>query len=103
MERDRQLIVPPRVERDLLNIWQYSAEHWSPAVADRHLRDINQAALWLCQWPFAGKAREELRPGLRSVFVNPHIIFYRLTDQDIEIVRILNSRQELDAELPTIG
>jgi len=34
-------------------------------------------------------------PGLRSALVRPYSIFYRISGEDIEIVRILHERRNL--------
>jgi toxin ParE1/3/4 len=46
--------------------------------------------------PLAGRSRDELRSGIRSVAVRPHIIFYRLVGGVPEIVRVLDGRRDLD-------
>jgi len=47
--------------------------------------------------PLAGRARDELRLGLRSITVRrPHVVFYRITDNDPEIVRVLDGRRDID-------
>src|SRR5438034_4780198 len=96
MEKRRRLIIPPRADRDLIDIWQFGAERWSPETADKHLNRIKEAAEWLCEWPFSGTPRNQIRPGLHSVVVNPHIIFYRIVSRDIELVRVLHHSQEID-------
>ena len=47
-------------------------------------------------FPFAGRARDEIRPGLRSLAANIQIIFYRLKDDRPEIVRVLDGRQDIE-------
>jgi toxin ParE1/3/4 len=48
------------------------------------------------EYPFAGRSRDEIRPGLRSVVASPHVVFYRVTDGVAEVVRVLDGRQDLD-------
>ena len=47
--------------------------------------------------PLAGRTRDELRPGLRSISVRPHVVFYRVLDDNPEIVHVLDGRRDLDA------
>jgi toxin ParE1/3/4 len=35
--------------------------------------------------------------GLRSVAVEPHVIFYRVTRSAVEIVRVLHGRRDVEA------
>ena len=46
--------------------------------------------------PLAGRARDEVRPGLRSIAALPHIIFYRVTDDAAEIIRVLDGRRDIE-------
>jgi len=46
--------------------------------------------------PFSGRPRDGLRPGLRSLLADPHVIFYRVQNDTAEIVRVLHGRQDLD-------
>jgi plasmid stabilization system protein ParE len=46
--------------------------------------------------PFAGRARDEVRPELRSVAAPPHVIFYRVKADIPEIVRVFDGRQDID-------
>jgi toxin ParE1/3/4 len=44
-----------------------------------------------------------VRPGLRSIAVSPHVVFYRVTAGVAEVVRVLDGRRDLDeifAEVP---
>ena len=40
------------------------------------------------------RTRFELMPGLRSALVHPYMIFYRINDNHVEIVRVLHERME---------
>jgi len=35
--------------------------------------------------------------GLRSVLVSPYVIFYRVGESSLDIVRVLHGRRDLDA------
>lgn len=60
------------------------------------MRGIGEACVLLDDHPFAGRARNEVRPGLRSIAASPHIVFYRVNNDVAEIVRILDGRRDLD-------
>jgi len=36
-------------------------------------------------------------PELRSLLILPYVVFYRITELSVEIVRILHGRRDLDA------
>ena len=45
-----------------------------------------------------GRRREELAPGLRSILQGSYVIFYRLTEERIEIVRVLHVARDIDQQ-----
>jgi toxin ParE1/3/4 len=54
----------------------------------------------LAENPFQGKDCSEIREGYRKQTPGSHIIFYRLlSDDQIEIVRILHGHMDIDLKL----
>lgn len=76
-------------------MWLYGAEEWSPEQADRHLFEIEFAFDRLLDNRELGRPRDELIAGMRSVFVDPHVVFYRIVKADIEIVRVLHQLEDV--------
>jgi toxin ParE1/3/4 len=81
---------------DLSEIWDYYFNVAGQPTADRVVREISNACLLLDEHPFAGRARDEIRPGLRSIAARPHVVFYRVSDSAAQIVRVLDGRRDLD-------
>jgi toxin ParE1/3/4 len=46
----------------------------------------------------AGRERPDLRRGLRSFAVGNCVIFYAARPDGVEIVRVMNARQDISAE-----
>jgi toxin ParE1/3/4 len=90
------IIWSPEAIADLDEIWSYYARAASVSTADKIIRAIEQACRLLQDHPFAGRAREEIRPGLRSVIAQPHVAFYRVNHDLAEIVRVIDGRQDID-------
>ena len=99
VDRDRRVVWAPRGRRDLRDIWLYFARIASPDVADELLREIGRAGARLGRHPLMGRPRDELVSGVRSVLVPPHVIFYRVSDERVEIARILHQRRDLGSAL----
>ena len=57
---------------------------------------LEKGFLMLLQHPKSDKVRDEIRRGYCSLPVVNHVIFYRIRDKDIEIVRILHQRMEVN-------
>jgi len=81
---------------DLAEIWRHYAEAARPQTADGIIRDIEKVCRLLGDHPLAGRARDEVRPGLRSIAARPHVVFYRVTDDAAEIIRVLDGRRDIE-------
>jgi toxin ParE1/3/4 len=43
-----------------------------------------------------GRRRDELSPNVRSFPINNYLIFYRLIEQGVEILRVVSGYQDLE-------
>jgi toxin ParE1/3/4 len=96
-ENRRSVIWSPEAFADLEEIWTYYAGVAGRQTADNMARRISDACRVLDEHPLAGRARDELRLGIRSFTTRPHVIFYRLIAGIPEIVRVLDGRRDIDA------
>jgi toxin ParE1/3/4 len=87
----------PEAEQDILAIWIHVAREASPDVAEEQLRSVDRACEALAEWPHSGRARDELFRGVRSIVVDPYVVFYRVGNSAIEIIRVLHGRRDVDA------
>ena len=94
--RKRPVLWSPQAETDLADIWSYYREVAGPEIADSRVRAIGKTCMMLEEHPLLGRARDEIRLGLRSVLVSPHIVFYRVTDDTAQIIRILDGRRDIE-------
>ena len=92
-----RLVWSADAEDDVLLIWGYGAEEWSADVADDHERMIWRTVNRLCENAHLGKLRDDLIVGVRSIVADPHIVFYRVTGNTIEIVRVVHQREDVDS------
>jgi toxin ParE1/3/4 len=95
----KHVVWAPRAKRDLADVWDYYARVASVEVADNLLREINEAAARLSRNALRWRARNELMPRLRSTLVHPYVIFYRVGDETVQIVRVLHGRRNFPAIL----
>ncbi len=80
--------------KDLDDIWLSIAQH-NLESADKILDEIQKRFLLLARFKEMGVAREDLAPEVRSFPVDQYLIFYHLTNQGIEIVRVLSGKVDL--------
>ena len=95
--RRRRVVWSPEADSDLLDIWAYYARVASPEIADNLLREIDRVGEGTGENPLLSRQRDELLPGLRSVIVRPHVIFFRIKDSAVEVVRVLHRRRDFPA------
>jgi toxin ParE1/3/4 len=90
----------PEARADLSTIWDYYLSLAGTATADDIVRRIGHVITVLQEHPHAGRSRDEIRPGLRSLAVTPYVVFYRVRGDVAELVRILDGRRDLDEIFP---
>ncbi len=89
----RQVVWAPRATQDLKDVWHYYARVASPEVADRLVREIDEAAKRLSAEATVWRSRDDIMPGLRAVRVSPYLIFYRARNDIAQVVRVLHERR----------
>ena len=92
----RPVLWSPEALADLDRIWNQYGRIAGPATADKLLREIGNIVTLVEEHPFAGRSRDDVRPGLRSLATSPHVVFYRVMNDRPEIVRVLDGRQDVD-------
>lgn len=90
----------PQTDSDPDDVWLYVAsESGSVAIADRLIDSITKQFLLLAQYPHIGRRRDEdLRAGLRSFPVRDYVIFYRMQDADVVILRVLHGSRDVGTQ-----
>lgn len=68
------------------------------SAADRFIDLITQRFQLVGENPYAGRSRDELRPGYRSFPVGTWW-FYRLSESGVPIMHVLHGKRDLDALL----
>lgn len=91
-----RVIWSPEALDDIDRLWDYYASTAGRVTADKLLREVVRIAATIDDFPLAGRSRDEIRTGLRSLAASPHVVFYRLKDDRPEIVRVLDGRQDIE-------
>jgi len=81
---------------DLSEIWDHIAEN-NPVAADRVVGSILEKAVFHAQFPKLGRARNDLRPGLRSAAVSPYVLFFHEIGDTIDVIRILHGKRDMES------
>jgi len=89
------LLMRPRAELDLLDIWDYIADD-SPDRADNFLDRIESKLMTLAQNSGLGRKRSELLPDLRSFSIGNYVVFYQQIEGGIDVIRLLHSSRDIE-------
>lgn len=92
----RAALWSPEAIEDRERIWNYYVQVAGRHTAEKILREIADVIALIEGHLFAGRARNEVRPGLRSFAATPHVVFYRVVNDAPEIVRVLDGRQDIE-------
>jgi toxin ParE1/3/4 len=87
----------PQADLDLDSIWTFIAAD-NVKAADQQIERIGGVFEMLVQNPLVGRARSDLRRDLRSFPVGGYVIFYLPLSDGVEVVRVMNGRQDIDAD-----
>lgn len=84
----------------MISIGRYTREQWGKTQQIRYLSQLDAAFHDLAEKPEIGRACNDIRAGYYKFGVGKHLIFYRHNGEDqIEIVRILHSRMDIEQHL----
>lgn len=89
-----QLEFGRRAQADLDDIRDYSVEQFGIARAIAYLDAIEAAFRRILSFPEIGVARQDLRPGLRTLSCQQHRIYYVVDGDRIRIMRVLHQRMD---------
>ena len=68
-------------------------------AGERLFREFNQKCQNLTMFPNMGKSYAHLKPGIGGLPLDGYIIFYRVVDDVVEIIRVVIGRQYLEVLL----
>jgi toxin ParE1/3/4 len=79
--------------RDLDEIADYFAEN-NLEAGEQFLRTFNRKCQQLVTFPNSGKSYTDVYPGLRGLSLDGYIIFYRILNDSVEILRVISGRRD---------
>ncbi len=91
-------MLSPRAEADLEEIWLYTYKNWSIELADGYHAAIVDAFDGLATCRKTGRV-VDIRDGYFKYAVGSHLVFYRLTERELIVVRVLHQRMDVGLHL----
>jgi toxin ParE1/3/4 len=90
----RTAVLSVAAQADLSDILLYTEQQWGPAQRKRYGSTLQRAITTLASYPEVGTSWPRLFPDCRMRQVGHHILFYRVSGEIVEVVRILHERSD---------
>ena len=93
-----EIRLTPAAQRDLDRIWEYSETNWGAQKAQEYVESIRATLV-------AARAEQRVRKfvssrnGYFKSNAGKHVIYYKITDTHLDVVRILHGRMDPERHL----
>jgi toxin ParE1/3/4 len=87
-------IISRTASRDLAEIVDYFADI-NIEAGESFVQEFEKKCKNLVNFPNMGRSYEDIAPLLRGIPVDGHIILYKMIDDEITIVRVVNGKRDL--------
>ncbi len=94
-----RVILSPRAKLDLSEIWDYTLSQWNVEQAEKYVRELWSAMENAASDPTKSVDIGDVRRGYRKSRSGSHVIFFKVTDDGIDVVRILHQRMDFERHL----
>ena len=94
------VVLSPRAQADLDEIWDYTADRWGLDQAETYTRQLWKDIAIVADRPSLGRECNEVRRGYRMYPSGSHVLFNRQTADGIDVVRILHERMDYERHIP---
>ncbi|MCW4629594.1 MULTISPECIES: type II toxin-antitoxin system RelE/ParE family toxin [Marinomonas] len=77
------------------DIFDYSDTEFGLDQVVRYLKNLEHCFIQLCNNPSIGRERSEIREALYSFVSQSHVVFYRILNDRLRVVRVLHGSRDL--------
>jgi toxin ParE1/3/4 len=99
-ESHRSYVLSQEADKDLEDIFDYTADKFGVSQAIEYVSSFDEVFIHLSINPKLGRERNEIKRGLRSPVKDSHVIFYRVMQNHIRIVRVLHASRDVVKFIP---
>jgi toxin ParE1/3/4 len=92
-----RVVLSDKAKFDLFRIFRYVDER-NPTAANSFIQRVDTNFKNLARFPFIGRERSSLAPGLRCLVVGLYLIFYTVDSNQISVVRVIDGRMDVEEE-----
>ena len=95
-----RVVFSPGAKAQLIALYRYISNEASPAIAERFTGTIVARCEALATFPKLGRARDDLRPGLRTLgFERRVLVVYTIEPDAITILAVFYGGRDFETEL----
>jgi toxin ParE1/3/4 len=95
-----EYIISEKALEDINNIWIYTAENWSIEQADRYYNAIIDEIEFIVQKFELARDFGKIRKSYKYSKIKSHLIFFKKNkSNEIEVVRVLHERMDIENRL----
>ncbi len=94
-----RVILSPRAKLDLSEIWDYTFLQWNGEQAEKYVRELWSAMENVASDPTKSVDIGDVRRSYRKSRAGSHVIFFKFTDDGIDVMRILHQRMDFERHL----
>ena len=84
----------PKAEQDLEDIWQYTRAQWGADQAHRYTDRLIAVFAELAAAPKSAPSCDHIRKGYRRQIAGRHVVYFRMTEYGIAVIRILHAQMD---------
>ena len=89
----------PKAKIDLSGIWDYTCQEWGIEQAENYMQKLWRSMQGLIVDLSTSVDIGYVRKGYRKTLTGSHVIFFKLTDDGINVVRILHQKMDFERHL----
>lgn len=83
-----------KARSDLKKIWVDTYKEYGERQADKYYDELISGMATITENPRIGMACDYIRSGYRQYQINKHLVFYRIRNDKIHIIRVLHERMK---------
>lgn len=89
-----KVTITPKARADLKEISRYTDKTWGRQQRFIYLKRLRGRIELLARYPQSGKMRDDIWGKPYSFHEGRHVIFYRVTEEGIEVLRVLHDARD---------
>lgn len=94
-----KVILSPKASQDLSAIWDYTFSQWGIEQAEKYVRELWAMMEYAANNPIKSVDIGDVRREYRKSRSGSHVIFFKVTGNGIDVVRILHQKMDFERHL----